>query len=56
MKVLVVITEWNRPHDCEGGYTLEGVATTQAGADKLIKAAHETYRDHYDESFKAVPR
>jgi len=44
MTVYIVITEWNRPHDCEGGFTLEGVALSRRACRPIVKRAIREYR------------
>lgn len=57
MNVFVVITEWNRPHDCEGGYTLEGIAATREKAEwiKLGSVAEYTEFGHKQFNDPNVP-
>lgn len=45
MTVWVVITEWNRPHDTEGGFTLEGVAGSDTEAGRIRDQAITQYRE-----------
>lgn len=44
MPVYVVVTEWNRPHDVEGGYTLEGVALSYRKAQQSAREAKQAYQ------------
>src|SRR5438128_1221197 len=44
MKVFVVITEWNRGYDLEGGFTLEGVYASKKSATAANKALIKHYK------------
>lgn len=41
--VFVVMTEWNRPHDSDGGSTLEGVYDNEVAARRASWAAMREY-------------
>jgi hypothetical protein len=46
MTVYVVYTEWNRPHDCDGGCAIEGIAATEQGAIAIAAGAHEEHKGY----------
>lgn len=49
--VYVVVTEWNRPHDVEGGYSIEGVALSYRRAQQSARETREAYRAMGNVSF-----